>query len=243
MNKPMNAEQKALFQAIEASIAYHKLADVPYVMLSYAQTLNGSIAITNTSPLALSCQESLLFTHHLRSLSDAILVGIGTVLSDDPKLTTRLTEGDSPRAIVLDSKLRTPTNAALLCQAHQKPWVVTAPGSSSADKKRLCAAGAEVIEIPCMANGKLDIHKLLLQLAAEGIRVLMVEGGQQVISDFLYREIVNEMLVTITPNIISGLNAVESKYPLKKKMFQISGQVRFGSDLVVRLCRRTSDED
>jgi len=243
LNERMNPEQEAFIQEIETSIAGHNSVDMPYVILSYAQTLNGSIAITNTSPLALSCKESLLFTHHLRSLSDAILVGIGTVFSDNPKLTTRLIAGDSPRAIVLDSNLRIPTDAALLCQSHQSPLIVTAPETSSTDEKRVSATGASLLKVPRAGNGKLDIRKLLPLLAKEGVKVLMVEGGQQVISDFLCRGSINEMLVTITPNIFSGLNAVKSKHPLKKNMFQISGQVRFGTDLVVRLRRRASDEN
>ncbi|MEL6823029.1 MAG: dihydrofolate reductase family protein, partial [Calditrichota bacterium] len=82
MNRRMNSQQEALFGIINKAIVNHNDAEKPYVMLSYAQTLNGSIAITNTHPLALSCSDSLLFTHRLRSLSDAILVGVGTVLSD-----------------------------------------------------------------------------------------------------------------------------------------------------------------
>ncbi|MEL6823878.1 MAG: dihydrofolate reductase family protein, partial [Calditrichota bacterium] len=160
-----------------------------------------------------------------------------------PKLTTRLTEGQSPRAIVLDSNLRIPVDAALFNQSHLEPWIITAADSPSKNKERIRETGAKIFEINRAANGKLDIEHLLKLLAIEGIRVLMVEGGQQVITDFLYRKSVNEILVTITPTICSGLNAIESGVDLTKDMFRISGKAEFGSDLVIRLCRRGLDAD
>src|SRR5690606_10285843 len=97
----------------------------PFVTLSYAQSLDGSIAIRSGEPLVLSGPESLCFTHHLRSIHDGILVGIGTVLSDDPQLTVRHCEGESPQPIVLDSQLRIPSTARLCCLPDKRCWVLT----------------------------------------------------------------------------------------------------------------------
>ena len=85
--------------------------DRPRVTLTYAQSLDGSITARSGAPLSLSGAESLHYTHQLRAAHDAILVGIGTVLSDDPRLDVRLVTGPSPRPIVLDSELRCPVTA------------------------------------------------------------------------------------------------------------------------------------
>src|SRR5512133_2370683 len=86
----------------------------PLVTLSYAQSLDGSLAAQRGTPLALSGPQSMELTHRLRAAQDAILVGIGTVLSDNPRLTVRLVEGSQPQPVILDSHLRFPLNANLL---------------------------------------------------------------------------------------------------------------------------------
>src|SRR4051794_24685033 len=88
--------------------------DRPIVTLAYAQSLDGSIATAARRPLALSSQPALKLTHQLRAEHDAILVGIGTVLADDPLLTVRLVNGPNPVPVVLDSRLRLPSTARLL---------------------------------------------------------------------------------------------------------------------------------
>ncbi|HEX9595492.1 MAG TPA: RibD family protein, partial [Anaerolineales bacterium] len=85
--------------------------DRPTVTLSYAQSLDGSIALHRGEPLTLSGPESMAMTHRLRAAHDAILVGIGTVISDDPQLNVRLVEGRNPQVVVLDSRLRLPLTA------------------------------------------------------------------------------------------------------------------------------------
>ena len=87
----------------------------PIVTLAYAQTLNGMIAKKRGEPLVLSCEESMVMTHQLRAEHDVILVGIGTVLADDPRLTVRLVEGEDPQPVVLDSHLRCPQRRVSYC--------------------------------------------------------------------------------------------------------------------------------
>ncbi|MGH9336192.1 MAG: RibD family protein, partial [Vicinamibacteria bacterium] len=86
----------------------------PFVTLAYAQSLDGSIAGEGNRPLSLSCERSQKLTHELRACHDAILVGIGTVLADNPRLIVRLVNGEDPRPIVVDSRLRIPRDARLL---------------------------------------------------------------------------------------------------------------------------------
>ena len=105
-------------QSLEAlsarAAAHHRRTGRPFVTLTYAQSLDGSIAADPGQPLSLSGPQSLLLTHYLRAAHDAILVGIGTVLADNPLLNVRLVEGKNPQPVIVDSQLRFPLDANLL---------------------------------------------------------------------------------------------------------------------------------
>ncbi len=96
---------------------------LPAVTLSWAQASNGAIAAAGGVRVALSCPESLTLTHRLRGMHRGILVGIGTVISDDPLLSVRLADGPQPQPVVLDSRLRFPLSARLLARVDRKPWI------------------------------------------------------------------------------------------------------------------------
>ena len=183
----------------------------PWVTLSYAQSLDGSLAAARGAPTALSGAESLKVTHQLRALHAAILVGVGTVLADDPSLTVREAAGDDPRPVVLDSGLRFPLDAQLLGQTL-KPWIVCASGADAGKRAALEAAGAEVLEVGAGAAG-LDLGAVLAELGARGVRSLMVEGGARVIQTFLAAGMVDWALITIAPLFIGGLKALEERLP------------------------------
>ena len=102
----------------------------PLVSLSYAQSLDGSLAARRGSPLLLSGKASMQLTHRLRASHDAILVGIGTILADDPQLTVRLVQGPQPQPVILDSHLRLPPNARVF-QGPKLPWIGKLPGDFS----------------------------------------------------------------------------------------------------------------
>ena len=97
----------------------------PFVTLAYAQSVDGSIARERGERYTLSGPDSLRLTHMLRSCHDAILVGVGTVLADDPELGVRMIEGRAPQPVVVDSQLRTPLSSRLLGRAGRRPWIAT----------------------------------------------------------------------------------------------------------------------
>jgi 3,4-dihydroxy 2-butanone 4-phosphate synthase/GTP cyclohydrolase II len=201
----------------------------PSVTLAYAQSLDGSIAARRGQPLALSGDEALHLTHHLRSLHDGILVGIGTVLADNPHLTVRLAEGPSPQPIILDSRLRTPLQANIL--SHPKlPWIAALPGAAGMRLSALHQAGARVLAFDAGLDGRIPLEALLAKLAALGIRRLMVEGGAQVITSFLAQGLVDWLVLTIAPVIIGGLQAVERR---AARRLEVAHSQRLGADLVV----------
>ncbi len=103
----------------------------PFVTLTYAQSLDGSIAGEGNRPLSLSCESALALTHELRAAHDAILVGIGTVLADNPRLNVRLVNGEDPRPIVVDSRLRIPRNVNLL-ESGRAVWLAATSAAPEA---------------------------------------------------------------------------------------------------------------
>ncbi len=174
----------------------------PLVTLSYAQGLDGSIASRRGQPTAISGTESLKFAHALRAAHDAILVGIGTILSDDPQLNVRLVKGKSPQVIVLDSQLRLPRDAKLL-KNKKKPWVFCITDADPQAQKDLEASGVRVERQA--ANSKwVDLPQMMARLDELGIGSVMVEGGGRVISSFLAAGLADRAMVTIAPLYLNG---------------------------------------
>jgi len=186
---------------------------LPAVTLSYAQSLDGAIASNPGQPLQLSNPQSQILTHRMRSMHDAVLVGINTVLSDDPRLTARIPDGKNPQPIVLDGRLRTPLTARLLHPPCVPPIIATTTRAGAAREEQLQAAGARVLRLPTLRNGLIDLRKLLRRLHQLGIRSLMVEGGSQVITEFLRLELVDQLIITIAPRVVGGLHAFTPLLP------------------------------
>ncbi|MCL5026768.1 MAG: RibD family protein [Chloroflexi bacterium] len=181
----------------------------PLVTLTYAQSLDGSIAAFRGSRLAMSGPESLSLTHQLRAAHDAILVGVGTMLVDKPLLNVRLAEGEDPQPVVLDSRLRLPLSECLLRGRKSPIWVVTTERADAQKQKALEAIGARVLRVPSDARGRVGLGGLLERLAALQVNSLMVEGGARVITSFLSEHLVDLVVITIVPVIVGGLHAVE----------------------------------
>ncbi|HEX7974457.1 MAG TPA: RibD family protein [Anaerolineales bacterium] len=182
----------------------------PLVTLSYAQSLDGCLTYRRGQPLALSGPQSQALTHRLRAAHTAILVGIGTVLADDPQLNVRLAEGPDPQPVILDSRLRFPPRARLLAPGRRTPWIATLESANQERRVELEAAGARLLILPPDPQGRVALPALLEYLARQGVNSLMVEGGAQVITGFLARRLANWAVLTIAPLFIGGLHAVES---------------------------------
>lgn len=182
----------------------------PFVTLSYAQSLDGSITARRGETTAISGPEALRLTHQLRAHHDAILVGIGTVIADDPQLNVRLVRGPDPQPIVVDSRLRFPSWARLLREPGRRPWIVTTELAGRSRQAELEAAGARVVRLPSGPDGLVSLSALLGFLGGDdvGIRSLMVEGGATVISHFLAEHLADRLVLTIAPMLLGGLNAV-----------------------------------
>ncbi|MGM0631575.1 MAG: RibD family protein [Pseudomonadota bacterium] len=174
----------------------------PHVTLCYAQSWDGSITTDPGVTLALSSDAGMRMTHQLRSLHDGILVGIGTVLADDPRLTVREWTGNDPQPIVVDSQLRMPPSCYLCRNGERRCWVLTTP--EAATERDDC----ELITVPGNAAGHVDLQSALEILYERGIRSLMVEGGAAVITAFLRARLADATVLTVAPVLIGGYNAI-----------------------------------
>jgi 3,4-dihydroxy 2-butanone 4-phosphate synthase/GTP cyclohydrolase II len=228
------------FEKLLAGAEEHRsLTGRPLVTLSYAQSLDGCIAARAGEKLVLSGPESMVLTHQLRGMHDAILVGIGTLLIDDPRLTVRLVRGQDPQAIVLDSHLRIPLEASLVKGSH-RPWIACLENADPVKAEALQAVGVKLLRISADSAGRISAPALLERLASLEINSLMVEGGARVISTFLQMNLVDRILLTISPVFLGGLPAVGSEFFIARPVptnpyprLQEMGVERLGEDLIL----------
>lgn len=190
----------------------------PHVVLKLAVSADDKIAAAGHRTVSITGETAKARVHLLRAQSDAILVGIGTVLADDPMLTVRLPglEAQSPVRVVLDRALRLPGTSKLVHSARQTPlWVMTSDLSEAPAAMKLGAAGAQVVRVP-VTNAPppgLDLKSVLNALAERGITRLMVEGGSRVASSFLSAGLVDEIWLLRGPAAIGmdGIPALDTQ--------------------------------
>jgi len=210
----------------------------PSLTLSYAQSLDGSIATHDQRALPLSSAEALEVTHQLRAAHEAVLVGIGTVLADNPRLTVRLDlaqAGQQPQPVVLDTHLRLPLDCALL-QHPRPPILATTGGANRQRRQELEAAGARVLDLPSNPEGLVDMAALMDRLGQLGIGSLMAEGGARVITALLQARLADGVVLTLAHVFAGGLHAVgELGYRRLAQMPRLVDPqtARVGADLLI----------
>jgi diaminohydroxyphosphoribosylaminopyrimidine deaminase / 5-amino-6-(5-phosphoribosylamino)uracil reductase len=185
----------------------------PHMLLKLAASADGKAGAAGRKPVAITGERVRERVHLLRAESDAIMVGIGTALADDPILTCRLPgmAGYSPLRVVLDSMLRLPTGSRLVRSARQVPlWVVTAAQAPSAAAAALEAAGVTVLFVP-RADGRLDLPAVLRLLAERGVSRLMVEAGPILAAALLAADFVDEVALFRSDKVVGpdGIDALE----------------------------------
>jgi len=181
----------------------------PAVLISFAQSMDGSLTSERGKSTALSCAESLRLTHALRASCDAILVGISTVLADNPSLTVRhWLPSSQPHAVIFDSSLRVPPNAKVLKRPDSSKCIIVTSLDADVAKEaalRRESAGVVVMRIARDQAGHLDLASALLQLKmTQGISSVMIEGGAQIITSALAARIADRVVVTLAPVFLGG---------------------------------------
>ncbi len=215
---------------------------LPHVTLKAAATLDGFIASSTGDSKWISNDRSRKFAHHLRSALDAVLIGIGTALADDPLLTAR--SGAKPACrqpvrILLDTHLRCPPDSRLVRTADKVPlWIACAEAASSEKERHLKEAGADVLRMPSQER-KIHLPSLLAELAARQLTSLLVEGGASVLGEFIDNHLADDFCFFYAPKILGDPNGVPMVRGRTKGLISEAVEVydvrvrRFGGDVLL----------
>ena len=179
---------------------------LPFVTMKFACSLDGKIATSTGESQWISCEESRKFSHHLRDINDAILVGVGTVLADNPTLTTRLVAGKNSVRIVVDSNARTPLNSNVVTDKSARTIIAV---TSKAPPEKISALKNSGVEILTAGNGqRVDLKILMSTLAEREITSVLVEGGGKIHFAMLSAGLVDKVFAFVAPKIIGGENSL-----------------------------------
>jgi diaminohydroxyphosphoribosylaminopyrimidine deaminase/5-amino-6-(5-phosphoribosylamino)uracil reductase len=211
----------------------------PRVTLKLAVSADGKAGLAGRKPVAITSEQANAHVHLLRAMHDAILIGIGTALSDDPLLTCRLPgmEKRSPIRVVLDRDLRLPVSSRLATTARETPvWILAAADAPRANENALRDAGVEIIRVAADAKGG-DLASALRLLADRGITRLLVEGGPRVATAFLNSDLIDEAVLlrgpkTIGPAGIDALDGLPLEAMTASPRLTLAGQDKLGLDTI-----------
>ncbi len=200
--------QEAAIELNEVFFKYIRTG-LPYVALKTAMTLDGKIATANGDSRWITGPEARQYVHHLRNTYDAIMVGIGTVLADNPQLNTRLPEGQGrdPLRIIIDDRLELPLDSVIARSSREQPSLVFC-GTQIDEKKasELAQLGVEIIKVE-LEDGLLPISQVLAMLGQRQIGSVLVEGGAQINASLIEQGWVDKFYWFIAPKLIGGQKA------------------------------------
>jgi diaminohydroxyphosphoribosylaminopyrimidine deaminase / 5-amino-6-(5-phosphoribosylamino)uracil reductase len=217
----------------------------PHVTLKMAVSADGKAGFAGRKPAPITGDEVRARVFQMRAEADAILVGIGTILADNPQLTSRLPGmlERSPIRIVLDAQLRTPLSFGVISTVREYPtWIFCAEKASPVAEEILQDKGLRVFRV-AEQNGKLDLDAILKTLAGEGITRLMVEGGPRVAASFVADDLVDEAVLLHGPMRIGqeGIDPIEGmKLEALTGSMKMTGEEQVGADRLVRYERSHS---
>jgi diaminohydroxyphosphoribosylaminopyrimidine deaminase/5-amino-6-(5-phosphoribosylamino)uracil reductase len=212
----------------------------PHVTLKAALTLDGRTAARSGDSKWITSLASRRHAHALRARVDAVLVGVGTVLADDPELTVRHVRGRNPLRVVLDARLRTPARSRLVRSARSTATLIFhAPAAKPARKRALAAHGVELAQVPADRRGQLRLPQVLRELGRRGIGRLLVEGGSQVHGAFLDAGLADRAVLFIAPRVLGDPAALPFARGKAKKSLRDALELRavrvrrLGPDILV----------
>ncbi|WP_181702926.1 bifunctional diaminohydroxyphosphoribosylaminopyrimidine deaminase/5-amino-6-(5-phosphoribosylamino)uracil reductase RibD [Chthonobacter albigriseus] len=222
------------------------LSGRPHVSLKLALSADGFIGRAGDGQVAISCPLSKAYAHTLRVENEAIMVGIGTVLADDPELTCRLPGllERSPIRVIADADARTPPAAKIVTSARAIPtWIVVAPDAPESRVGPLMDAGCRIFVAERTALGRLDLSDLLFQLGREGITRVVSEGGATIARSLLEAGLADELHFVHSPKVVgdggvpalAGLNVAAIE---RNPRFEVVEKRRLGDDTLVHLFAR-----
>ncbi|WP_445492411.1 bifunctional diaminohydroxyphosphoribosylaminopyrimidine deaminase/5-amino-6-(5-phosphoribosylamino)uracil reductase RibD [Niallia sp. 03133] len=194
-------------QKLNERFIHNMIYETPFVLSKVAMTLDGKIAAYTGHSQWITGEEARREVHYLRNEVDAILVGVGTVLADNPKLTTRLdTPSKNPVRIIMDSNLRTPIDAHIVDCSEASTIILTTQEANPEKVEALEAKGVEIMTVAAV-NGKIDSKNALKMLYKKGITDILLEGGSELNASFLRAGLIQKYIVYVAPKILGGKNS------------------------------------
>lgn len=230
---------KALTDPLIRDFSKHITTGLPYVIAKTAMTLDGKIATRTKDSKWITDDVARQDVHRVRDKCDAIIVGLSTVVWDNPALTVRLERSGEfqprpPIRVVLDPLLEVPFDAKLVASAKNVPtWVAHQPSALEAKKAALMARGVHCFEVPAAQNDRpepkahLSLPDTVRYLGERGVVRLLVEGGAETISSFLKAQLIDEWLVYIGPKILADARATDMANAFDITRMQDALQVRY----------------
>jgi len=176
---------------------------LPYLIYKCAMTLDGKIASVTGESRWISGEESRKFVHRMRAQYDAVMVGVDTIIADNPLLTVRHVKGRNPIRIIVDSKLRTPETVSLLSGRLAKKTIIATTEENPRVHLRYTHNGAKIL-LCNEKDGRVDLHDLLVKLGAMGIQSILLEGGSRLAGDALKNGLIDECVFFYAPKVIGS---------------------------------------
>ena len=221
---------------------YFKYAQekLPFITLKIAQSIDGKISLSKNKQTWLTGKESIKYVHKLRSKYDAVLVGAGTIKTDNPLLNVREVEGRNPVRVIVDGKLSIPIKSKILNSVDpENTWLFISDSVDEKKVKRIADRGIKIIRIDSSKQKLLDIGKILKVLAENKITSLLVEGGANIFTHFLEEELFDEVIILQTPKILG--RGIGFYNLIKMKNLQLLKIDKLGQDIKLIYGKKLSD--
>jgi diaminohydroxyphosphoribosylaminopyrimidine deaminase / 5-amino-6-(5-phosphoribosylamino)uracil reductase len=213
---------------------------LPFITLKIAQSIDGKISTSKNKQTLLTGIASIKYVHELRSEYDAVLVGAGTIKSDNPLLTVREVKSRNPIRIIVDGKLSIPLNSKILNSTDaEKTWLFTSISANEKKIKQLSQKGIKIFKINSSTKSYLSLKKILQTLVKNKITSLLVEGGADIFTQFIEEELYDEIIILEAPIILgNGVNSTNLK---RLNNLQLLKSERLGNEIKLVYGKKLSD--
>ena len=190
-------------RAVNLPFIKHVTTGIPYVTYKCAMTLDGNIATITGESRWISCEESRKHVHRMRSRMDAIMVGVDTIIADNPQLTVRHVRGRDPLRVIVDTRLRTPESVTVLNGELSSRTIIATTESNPRVHLRYLKQGATIL-VCAEYDGRVSMEDLLQKLGAMGVQSILLEGGSRLAGNMLQNGLIDELVIFIAPKVIGS---------------------------------------
>jgi diaminohydroxyphosphoribosylaminopyrimidine deaminase/5-amino-6-(5-phosphoribosylamino)uracil reductase len=187
-------------RAINLPFIKHITSGMPYVTYKCAMTMDGNIATITGESRWISCEESRKYVHRMRARMDAVMVGVDTVIADNPQLTVRHVRGNNPLRVIVDTRLRTPESVSVLSGQSSAKTIIATCETNPRVHLRYLKQGVTIL-VCDSDDGRVSINDLLQKLGAMGVQSVLLEGGSRLAETMLMQGLIDEMVFFVAPKI------------------------------------------